>query len=105
MGIKRTPRYLTLALGYTLIVNASFVAALLLRFEGQIPARYVDGYFRIAPIYTLLSLAGFLIAGLFHGLWRYAGTVTLFQIFKGVTLSTLSLLVLLVFGPDRKSVV
>ena len=100
MGIKRTPRYLLLALGYSLIVNFSYGVALLLRFEGEIPARYIDGYLRVAPIYTLLSLSGFLLAGLFHGLWRYASTVTAFQVFKGVTLSAVGMGLITLFTPD-----
>ena len=100
MRLKRSPRYITLTIGYTIIVNASFLAALLLRFEGQIPARYLEGYFRVAPIYTLLSLAGFLLAGLFHGLWRYASTVTAFQVFKGVTLSAVGLALITLFTPE-----
>ncbi|TMQ69428.1 MAG: NAD-dependent epimerase/dehydratase family protein, partial [Candidatus Eisenbacteria bacterium] len=31
------------------------------------------------------------VAGLYHGVWRYASTVTLFQVFKGVTLSAVAL--------------
>ena len=89
-----------LAVGYSLIVNFSYVAALLLRFDNHIPARYMDGYFRVAPIYTLLSLAGFLLAGLFHGLWRYASTVTAFQVFKGVTLSAIGMGLITLFTPD-----
>jgi len=100
MRLKRTPRYITLTLGYTFIVNVSFVVALLLRFEGQIPPRYLDGYFQVAPIYTLLSLAGFSLAGLFQGLWRYASTVTAFQVFKGVTLSAVGMALITLFTPD-----
>ncbi len=99
MSWKRVPRYTLLTLGYAALLELSCVLALLLRFDGAIPAPEWAALIDLAPAFTLLSLAGFLIAGLFHGLWRYAGTVTLFQIFKGVTLSALSLLVLLVFGP------
>jgi hypothetical protein len=50
MRLKRTPRYITLTLGYTIVVNVSFLAALLLRFDLHIPARYLDGYLLIAPV-------------------------------------------------------
>ena len=99
MTWNRAPRYTLLTLGYAALLQLSCVLALLLRFDGAIPAREWAALVDLAPAFTLLSLAGFLIAGLFHGLWRYAGTVTLFQIFKGVTLSAIALLVLLVFGP------
>src|SRR5262249_43446497 len=42
---------------------------------------------------------GFWFAGLYHGLWRYASTVTLFQIVKGVTLSVASLVLVALFSP------
>jgi FlaA1/EpsC-like NDP-sugar epimerase/lipopolysaccharide/colanic/teichoic acid biosynthesis glycosyltransferase len=100
MRLRKIPRYITLTLGYAFIVNVSFLVALLLRFEGQIPARYIAGYLRAAPAFTLLSLMGFLLAGLFHGLWRYASTVTAFQVFKGVTLSGISLGLITLFTPE-----
>jgi hypothetical protein len=52
MGLKRTPRYLLLTVGYSLVVNGSYLVGLLLRFEGDIPARYVDGYLHVAPVFT-----------------------------------------------------
>jgi len=102
MGFRKAPRFLVLTVGYTAIVNIAYLAALMLRFEGQIPARFWQGYQDIGPAFTLLSLLGFFLAGLFHGLWRYASTVTLFQIFKGVTLSAAALVLLLFLLPDRK---
>ncbi|HEY6866665.1 MAG TPA: nucleoside-diphosphate sugar epimerase/dehydratase, partial [Candidatus Eisenbacteria bacterium] len=99
MAWNRAPRYTLLTLGYAALLQLACGLALVLRFDGVIPADAWSAYIDLAPAFTLLSLAGFLIAGLFHGLWRYAGTVTLFQIFKGVTLSAVALLVLLVFGP------
>ncbi len=102
MGFRKAPRFLVLTVGYTAIVNLAYLTALLLRFEGQIPARFWQGYLEIGPAFTLLSLLGFFLAGLFHGLWRYASTVTLFQIFKGVTLSAASLVLLLFLIPERK---
>ena len=98
MRLNQAPRFLLLALGYTLLLQLAFAGSLLLRFEGTVPAVFWDGYLRAAPWYTGLSLAGFLAAGLFHGLWRYASTVTLFQILKGVTLSALSLVVISLFS-------
>ena len=86
---------------YAGIVNLAFLAALQLRFEGQVPLRFWSGYLEIAPAFTLLSLLAYFLAGLYHGLWRYASTVTLFQIFKGVTLSAATLVVLLLLLPER----
>ena len=91
MGLKKTPRFILLSIGYAAIIQVSYLAALLLRFEGDVPPRFWAGYLQIAPIFTLLSLLGFFLAGLYHRLWRYASTVTLFQVSKGVTLSTIAL--------------
>jgi FlaA1/EpsC-like NDP-sugar epimerase/lipopolysaccharide/colanic/teichoic acid biosynthesis glycosyltransferase len=82
---------------YAAFIHAAYVAALLLRFEGDVPARYWGGYLAIAPAFTIASLVGYHLAGLYQGLWRYASTVTLFQILKGVTLSTLSLIGITMF--------
>src|SRR6185436_18460495 len=99
MGLKKTPRFFLLTVGYAVLIQVSYVAALLLRFEGEIPPRFWSGYLDLAAISTLLSLIGFFLAGLYHGLWRYASTVTLFQVIKGVTLSALSLAIIMFFTP------
>jgi FlaA1/EpsC-like NDP-sugar epimerase len=99
MGLKKTPRYLLLTVGYAALIQASYLAALFLRFEGDIPARFWRGYLDITPYFTLMSLVGFFLAGLYHGLWRYASTVTLFQVAKGVTLSAISLAAIMFFTP------
>jgi len=98
MSTRQTPRYLLLTLGYAALLQASYAAALLMHFDGAVPPHYWTSYFAIAPFFTALSLGGFFFAGLYHGLWRYASTVTLFQIFKGVTLSALSMVVILLFA-------
>jgi FlaA1/EpsC-like NDP-sugar epimerase/lipopolysaccharide/colanic/teichoic acid biosynthesis glycosyltransferase len=97
MALKKTPRFLTLTLGYVLLLQVAYVVALLLRFEGAVPAAYWAGYRTAAPWFTGLSLVGFFAAGLYHGLWRYASTMTLFQVLKGVTLSAFSLVVVYLF--------
>jgi FlaA1/EpsC-like NDP-sugar epimerase/lipopolysaccharide/colanic/teichoic acid biosynthesis glycosyltransferase len=100
MGLKRTPRFLLLTLGYALVVNGCFLIALLLRFEGDIPARYWRNWLQFLPWFTLLSLLGYRVSGLYHGLWRYASTVTLFQVFKGATLSMFALGLVDAFSRD-----
>ncbi len=100
MGMRRTPRFLLLTVGYAVLVQGSYLAALLLRFEGQVPHRFWAGYLAIAPAFTLLSLIGYRLSGLYHGLWRYASTITLFQIVKGVTLSAAALVGIMFFTPE-----
>jgi FlaA1/EpsC-like NDP-sugar epimerase/lipopolysaccharide/colanic/teichoic acid biosynthesis glycosyltransferase len=108
MVLKNASRFTILTLGYSLVLQLAFVVALLLRFDGAVPAASWRGYLVIAPWFTGFSLVAFYFAGLYHGLWRYASTVTLFQIVKGCTLSVLSLVVMSLFGyepPFPRSVV
>ena len=100
MRFRKTPRFILLTALYVGFINLAYVASLLLRFEGDVPAWYWAGYFRIGPLFTVLSLIGYLVSGLFHGLWRYASTVTMFQVLKGVTLSALSLVAIMFFAPE-----
>ncbi|HET9327241.1 MAG TPA: polysaccharide biosynthesis protein [Candidatus Eisenbacteria bacterium] len=100
MNVKRTPRLLLLTVVYTAFIHAAYIAALLLRFEGDVPARYWRGYLSIAPVYTAASLLAYHLSGLYQGLWRYASVITLFQILKGVTLSTLALVAITMFTSD-----
>src|SRR2546428_5206154 len=100
MNVKRSPRILLLTVVYAAFIHAAYIAALLLRFEGDVPARYWRGYLAIAPVFTVASLIAYQLAGLYEGLWRYASTVTLFQILKGVTLSTLALVAITMFTSD-----
>src|SRR5688572_480290 len=100
MGFQKARRILFLTLGYAAVVQVSYLAALLLRFEGQIPVRYWNGWLQVAPVFTTLSLAAFFVSGLYHGIWRYASTVTLFQVFKGVTLSAAGLALIMLFSAE-----
>ena len=100
MNLKKTPRFIVLTLVYSAFINAAYVVALLLRFEGDVPPRYWAGYFSIAIPFTALSLVGYHLAGLYQGLWRYASTVTLFQVLKGVTLSALALIGIMMYSAE-----
>jgi FlaA1/EpsC-like NDP-sugar epimerase len=84
---KKTPRTLVLTAGYVALIHLAVAGSLALRFDGHIPGGSLAAWARVAPAFTLLSLAAFWIAGLYHGLWRYAGTATVFQVARGVTLS------------------
>ena len=99
MSFKKTPRFLLLTFAYVGFANLAYVGALLLRFEGDVPVRYWVSYLRIAPLFTVLSLIGYLAAGLFHGLWRYASTATLFQVLKAITFSAVALLAIMMIAP------
>jgi FlaA1/EpsC-like NDP-sugar epimerase len=98
MNPRKLPRLLILTTGYVLLLQASFVLALLLRFDGVVPDGAWNGYRAVAPLFTVLSLVGFLLAGLYHGSWRYAGTASLFQVLRGVSLSAGVLAVIVLFA-------
>ena len=56
-------------------VNASYIVALLLRFDfrySSIPETYLSAYIHFIPIYTVFSIAVFMLLRLYKSLWRYA---------------------------------
>jgi FlaA1/EpsC-like NDP-sugar epimerase len=87
MNLRKLPRTLVLTAGYAALLNAAVVLALLLRYDGAPSSATIAAASRLVPAWTVLSLLGYLVAGLYHGLWRYAGTETLFQMLRGITLS------------------
>ena len=89
MNLRKLPRTLVLTAGYAALLNAAVIVALLLRWDGAPPPGAIAASARLVPAWTALSLLGYLVAGLYHGLWRYAGTATLFQMLRGITLSAL----------------
>ena len=91
MNWRKTPRTLVLTAGYVALVNLAVALSLLLRFDGRPSAAALAAWAHVALPFTLLSLVAFWIAGLYHGLWRFAGTATVFQVARGVTLSAAAL--------------
>ncbi len=87
MNLRKAPRTLVLTAGYIGLIHLAVGLSLLLRHEGRVPSAVLESWARVAPAWTALSLAAYLVAGLYHGLWRYAGTATVFQVARGVTLS------------------
>jgi len=90
MNLRKTPRTLVLTAGYAALVHTAVAISLVLRYDARVPSDVLAAWARVAPAFTVLSLLGFLVAGLYHGLWRYAGTATVFQIARGITLSALT---------------
>jgi len=68
------------------LLNAAFLSALALRFDGSIPARYVAAYAGAAPAVTFWILFLLNAAGINRSLWRYAGVPTLLRIVQTLTL-------------------
>ncbi len=80
-----------------LLLNAAAVLAYLIRFEGDPPGRYLDQYEAVAVPFTLLSLVGFHLSGLYSRLWRYASVDEVFTVLKGTTASA-AVLAALAYG-------
>lgn len=81
--------------------TAAFMAALLLRFEGEIPAKF----WKIAPLLLAGSLLSRTIThwylGLFHGLWRYSGSRDLRSLIQAATVSSVFFATIwALLGPD-----
>ncbi|NMB41157.1 MAG: polysaccharide biosynthesis protein, partial [Firmicutes bacterium] len=70
-----------LALADIILVGASLYLALVLRFEGVIPARYMLTFERLLRPIILINLIIFLFSGLYRRLWRYASVDELLFIF------------------------
>jgi len=87
MNLRKAPRTAVLTVGYAALLNAAVILSLALRFDGAPPVEALAVAQRVVPAWTALSLLGYLWAGLYHGLWRYAGTATVFQVLRGVTIS------------------
>ena len=71
-----------------LIVNASFLTALLLRFDGMVPPQYWQAYFFSMPIISIIFLASFYIFKLYNRVWAYASTGELLAIIYSVSAGT-----------------
>ena len=66
---------LLLAIYDIIAVNASYFAALWLRYDcavSKIASEYLSAFFRFAPIYTVFSIFVFWLLRLYRSLWRFA---------------------------------
>lgn len=68
---------LLINLSDAILLNAALVGSLALRFDGQIPDRFLHAYALAAPFYTAGLLLVLNLAGINRSLWRYAGVPTL----------------------------
>jgi UDP-GlcNAc:undecaprenyl-phosphate GlcNAc-1-phosphate transferase len=72
-----------------LLVGAAFVAAYHLRFEGLPPASEEAFMMRVLPVVVSLKLVVFYASGLYHGIWRHAGTPEVVRLVGACTLASL----------------
>lgn len=84
-------------------INISYFLALWIRFDGvfsEIPEKYLDPYVYFIPIYTVISLAIFCIARMYHSIWEYVSIRELMRAAIGsIVASTVHVvLITLIFG-------
>ncbi|MCD5407355.1 MAG: polysaccharide biosynthesis protein [Desulfotomaculum sp.] len=70
------------------LVNVALYAALLIRFDGAIPEEFLNSFYNLAPVFTLVFLGCFYFFGLYKRLWQYASIGELVIIVGAVTAGT-----------------
>lgn len=84
-------------------INISYFLALWIRFDGvfsEIPEKYLDPYVYFIPIYTVISLAIFCLARMYHSIWEYVSIRELMRTALGsIATSTVHVvLITVIFG-------
>lgn len=79
------------------LVNIALYGALYLRFDGAIPANYLESYGKLILPFTVILIASFFLMGLYNRLWQYASIGELFSVIMAVTLGTVLNIALLYF--------
>lgn len=87
--MRRLNRIVILIIIDVILVNLALFFSLWLRFDGQIPAFYLQSYRQIIGIYTVLLIALFYLFGLYHRLWQYASIGELLSIVGAVSVGSL----------------
>lgn len=84
------------------LINLAMYGALLLRFDGHIPAEYLQAWINDTPLITAVTLAFLLGFKLYGRVWKYASLGELFSIIKAVTGSMILIIILIeAFGLPR----
>lgn len=78
-------------------INAALIAALSLRFDGQVPMQHWDLFMKQAWLIVGFQIVVFYVFNLYNSLWRYAGTDELVNVILGVTAANLPLFILTFF--------
>ncbi len=64
----------------TLLINLAYFLALYLRFDGRIPAQYVETYTSHALIITTIKIVIFYIFNLYKSIWKFASVDEMLEI-------------------------
>jgi FlaA1/EpsC-like NDP-sugar epimerase len=82
----------------------SWVASYLIRFDFDIPEKFVDEMVAILPVAILIKLICFYILDVYRGMWRFTSVTDLVDIIKAVSMSTLIIIVWIVLIYRYKNV-
>ena len=75
-----------------IVINASYFAGLLLRFDmrySSIPEEYLNAFLKFVPFYTIFTVAVFFVLRLYNSLWRFASFSELNRILMASGITTL----------------
>lgn len=86
-------RFTILFLGHLLVFTFAYWMAFALRFDFAIPPEIYDRMSPSLPAVLGIKLAIFLLAGHYHGWWRYVSLADLWALLKATGLSALALVV------------
>ncbi|GAH18409.1 unnamed protein product, partial [marine sediment metagenome] len=90
---------LLLAVMDAVVINAAFVVALWLRFEGSIPAEYGSLYLRTTGWITPLVILSCYALGLYNRVWDYASTDAALVVVLGISIGFGLATLVMVFDP------
>lgn len=90
--MKKYSRIAVLVAVDALIVNISYIFALLIRFEFEVTSNQFEQYFTVfannmLPL-TIVAIICFAIVGIYTSIWRYAGTEELGKIVVGAAMAS-----------------
>ena len=94
--LEKHSRVLVL-LGDMAAVSLAYYLAFLLRFDSHIPSNHLYSFFVTLPVVVALRLASFYYFGLYNGIWRYASMADLTAIFKGILVSQVFIMSVVLF--------
>lgn len=86
--MKASGKKLTFIISDIVLINAGFVIAMVLRFEGNVPKNYLDIFTYTFILLTFVKITIFTLFGLYSSLWRYASIDEMMKIFIAVVVTS-----------------
>ena len=91
-------RVIPLVLLDVAVVYGSYAGALLLRFDGEVPAQSWTEFWKVAPVIAAGYVAANFVFGIYHAAWKYGGVRDLSYLAMAVASVTLIVLLVNLFG-------